>query len=76
MKIQSIELVRPPNEAHFAFHKGVQTKVEKYSAATLGIDILMLGARHRRTLVSLLKANVVTEVAAKLPDNIQLVIHG
>ena len=45
-------------------------------AATLGIDILMLGARHRRTLVSLLKANVVTEVAAKLPDNIQLVIHG
>lgn len=40
MKIQSIELVRLPNEAHFAFHTGVQTKVEKYSAATLGIATL------------------------------------
>jgi len=45
-------------------------------AATLGVDILMLGAPHRRTLVSLLKGNVVTEVAAKLPENIQLLIHG
>jgi nucleotide-binding universal stress UspA family protein len=45
-------------------------------AATLGIDILMLGSPHRRTLVSLLKGNVVTEVANSLPENIQLVIHG
>jgi len=45
-------------------------------AATLGVDILMLGAPHRRTLVTLLKGNVVTEVADKLPENIQLVIHG
>jgi len=45
-------------------------------SATLGVDILMLGAPHRRTLVTLLKGNVVTEVAAKLPENIQLVIHG
>jgi len=45
-------------------------------AATLGVDILMLGAPHRRTLATLLKGNVVTEVAAKLPENIQLVIHG
>jgi amino acid transporter/nucleotide-binding universal stress UspA family protein len=45
-------------------------------AATLGVDILMLGAPHRRTLVTLLKGNVVTEVAAKLPENIQVVIHG
>jgi len=45
-------------------------------AATLGVDILMLGATHRRALVSLLKGNVITEVAKDLPDNIQLVIHG
>jgi amino acid transporter/nucleotide-binding universal stress UspA family protein len=45
-------------------------------AATLGIDILMLGAPHRRTLASLLKGNVVTEVANHLPENIQLVIHS
>ena len=45
-------------------------------SATLGVDILMLGAPHRRTLVTLLKGNVVTEVAAKLPENIQMVIHG
>ena len=45
-------------------------------SATLGVDILMLGAPHRRTLAMLLKGNVVTEVAAKLPENIQLVIHG
>ncbi|MBU6398953.1 MAG: amino acid permease [Verrucomicrobia bacterium] len=45
-------------------------------AATLGVDILMLGAAHRRTLASLLKGNVVTEVAKNLPENIQMVIHG
>jgi len=45
-------------------------------AATLGVDILMLGAPHRRTLVRLLKGNVVTEVADKLPENIQLLIYG
>lgn len=45
-------------------------------AATLGVDILMLGSTHRRALVSLLKGNVIAEVAKNLPDNIQLVIHG
>jgi len=45
-------------------------------AATLGVDFLMLGASHRRTLVHLLKGNTVTEVASQLPENIQLVIHG
>ncbi len=45
-------------------------------AATLGIDILILGAPHRQTLAALLKGNVVTEVAKNLPENIQLVIHG
>ena len=43
-------------------------------SATMGIDILMLGASHRRTLLSLLKGNVVAEVARNLPENIQLVI--
>lgn len=45
-------------------------------SATLGIDILMLGTPHRRTLVSLLKGNVVTEVANNLPENIKLIIYG
>jgi nucleotide-binding universal stress UspA family protein len=45
-------------------------------AATLGADILMLGTSHRRTLVSLLKGNVVAEVARNLPENIQLLIYG
>ncbi|HZI31702.1 MAG TPA: universal stress protein, partial [Candidatus Binatia bacterium] len=45
-------------------------------SATLGIDILMLGSPHRNKLVSLLKGNVVTEVARSLPENIQLIIHG
>jgi amino acid transporter/nucleotide-binding universal stress UspA family protein len=45
-------------------------------SATLGIDYLMLGSPHRRTLVGLLKGNVVQEVARNLPENIQLVIHG
>lgn len=45
-------------------------------AATLGVDILMLGSPQRRRLVQLLKGNVVTQVARNLPENIQLVIHG
>ncbi len=45
-------------------------------AATLGIDMLMLGAPHRQTLAKLLKGDVVTAVARNLPENIQLVIHG
>jgi hypothetical protein len=45
-------------------------------SATLGVDILMLGTSHRRTLVTLLKGNIVTEVAKNLPENIQLVIYG
>ncbi len=45
-------------------------------AATIGIDLLVLGAPHRQTLAALLKGNVVTEVANNLPENIQLVIHG
>lgn len=45
-------------------------------AATLGVDILMLGAPHRHSLVKLLQGDVVAEVAENLPENIQLVIHG
>ncbi|MEO8428060.1 MAG: amino acid permease [Verrucomicrobiota bacterium] len=45
-------------------------------SATLGIDILVLGSSHRRRMVSLLKGNVVTEVARSLPENIELVIYG
>ena len=44
--------------------------------AMLGIDMLILGAPHHRTLVRILKGNVVTEVARHLPENIQLLIHG
>jgi amino acid transporter/nucleotide-binding universal stress UspA family protein len=45
-------------------------------SATLGIDILMLGASHRHGLASILKGNVVGEVIHSLPENIQLLIHG
>ncbi len=45
-------------------------------AATLGIEVLMLGAPHRGALSKLLQGNVVTEVAHHLPENIQLVIHS
>ncbi len=45
-------------------------------AATLGIDILMLGARHRRSLAQLFKGDVANQVARELPENIELVIYG
>jgi amino acid transporter/nucleotide-binding universal stress UspA family protein len=45
-------------------------------SATLGVDMLILGAAHRHTLASILKGNVVSQVARNLPDTIQLVIHG
>jgi len=45
-------------------------------AATLGVDILMVGSTNRNSLLSLLKGNVVTKVAKNLPENIQLIIHG
>jgi amino acid transporter/nucleotide-binding universal stress UspA family protein len=45
-------------------------------AATLGVDMMMLGAPHRNSLAKLLRGDVVTEVARSLPENIQLVIHG
>lgn len=45
-------------------------------AATLAVDILMLGAAHRLTMARILKGNVVERVAAGLPEDIQLVIYG
>jgi nucleotide-binding universal stress UspA family protein len=45
-------------------------------SATLGIDVLILGASQRQSLAALLKGNIVSEVAKNLPDNIQMVIHG
>jgi amino acid transporter len=45
-------------------------------AATLGIDYLMLGASHRLSMARILKGNVVEKVAAGLPEDIQLIIHG
>ena len=45
-------------------------------AATLGADFLMVGATHRGAMSKLLRGSVVSEVAASLPDNIQLVIYG
>ncbi len=45
-------------------------------AATLGIDILMLGSAQRSAMARLLKGNVVTQVAEKLPEDIELLIHG
>jgi nucleotide-binding universal stress UspA family protein len=45
-------------------------------AATLGVDMLMLGSPHRSALAKLLRGDVVSEVARNLPENIQMVIHG
>lgn len=45
-------------------------------AATLGVEYLIVGSSHRRTLTNLLKGNVVTQVAAGLPEDIQMVIYG
>jgi amino acid transporter/nucleotide-binding universal stress UspA family protein len=45
-------------------------------SATLGVDYLIIGASHRMTMTKLLKGNVVEKVAAGLPEDIQLVIHG
>jgi amino acid transporter/nucleotide-binding universal stress UspA family protein len=45
-------------------------------SATLGVDFLMLGTSHRLTLTNLLRGNVVTNIAAQLPDTIRLIIYG
>jgi nucleotide-binding universal stress UspA family protein len=45
-------------------------------SATMGVDYLMIGTSHRRTLANLLRGNVVHTVAQQLPDSIRLVIFG
>lgn len=45
-------------------------------AATLGVDMLILGARTRRTLAQLFRGDVVNQVSRHLPENIELIIHG
>jgi nucleotide-binding universal stress UspA family protein len=45
-------------------------------AATLGVDFVMLGAAQRHSLARLLKGDVIGQVAAGLPEDIQLIIHG
>lgn len=46
------------------------------AAATLGIDLLLLGSSQRRSLAKILKGDLVNEVARNLPENIQLLIYG
>ena len=46
------------------------------TAATIGADFLILGSTHRSSLSKVLRGNVTTQVAANLPENIQLIIHG
>lgn len=45
-------------------------------AATLGVDFLVLGASNRSTMAKLLRGNLASQVAANLPENIQLIIYG
>ena len=45
-------------------------------AATLGVDLVMLGSSHRAAMARLLKGNVIERVASSLPEDIELVIHG
>ena len=59
----------------YAVSDDVSTSVLDLSA-TLGIDMLILGAPQRSALAALLRGDVVTEVANHLPDTIQLLIHG
>ena len=45
-------------------------------AATFGVDTVILGGTKRATLVNLLKGNVVTRVAANLPEPMHLLVIG
>ena len=45
-------------------------------AATLGVDLVMLGSSHRAAMARLLKGNVIERVASNLPEDIELVIHS
>jgi len=45
-------------------------------AATLGVDLVILGESHRGALAHLLKGDVAGQVATHLPEEIALVIYG
>lgn len=45
-------------------------------AATFGVDAVVLGGSKRSSLVNLLKGNVVSRVAAQLPETMKLVVIG
>jgi amino acid transporter/nucleotide-binding universal stress UspA family protein len=45
-------------------------------AATFGVDSVVLGGSRRATLVNLLKGNIVTRVAANLPESMHLIVIG
>ena len=45
-------------------------------SATLGVDFLIIGASQRTGMAHLLRGSVVTNVAANLPESIQLLITG
>ncbi len=45
-------------------------------AATFGADTVVLGGSRRAALVNLLKGNVVTRVAANLPESMHLIVIG
>ena len=45
-------------------------------AATFGVDTVVLGGSRRATLVNLLKGNVVSRVAANLPESMHLIVIG
>ena len=45
-------------------------------AATVGASRLILGAPQRSGLVSLLRGNIIREVSASLPDDIDLLVYA
>ncbi|OGG54041.1 MAG: hypothetical protein A3F84_06300 [Candidatus Handelsmanbacteria bacterium RIFCSPLOWO2_12_FULL_64_10] len=45
-------------------------------AATLGVDYVILGSTARARMVRLLKGDVVTRIAERLPEEIKLLIYG
>lgn len=45
-------------------------------SATLGVDLLIVGASHRGGLTRMLKGSVISTVASHLPEEIPFIVHG
>ncbi|MSS72407.1 MAG: amino acid permease [Candidatus Latescibacteria bacterium] len=45
-------------------------------AATLGVDYVILGSTARSRMVRLLKGDLITRIAERLPEEIKLIIYG